>query len=223
MKKTFILSAILAMCFSSASLAADSTAHPAHPLAVPANLIPSVPSAKASTLEPPSYLLHLREQANFAKQAQQMENEISLLKLEKEVSALKKSIRKNAPASEKLDAPGQLASAADNYVTTIVGFHGQWRADMYLDGHGYWIKPGDHTSMGTVASISGAGVWLQTPHGKVLIGMKGQQEKTGISSLPSMGSSATAQLGFSNFPNGQPSAVRSLPKPKLPVPSMRRG
>lgn len=222
MKKTTILSAMLVMSFSSASLAAESAAHPSQQVVVPANLIPSVPSAQASTLEQPSHLLHLREQANFAKQSQQMENEISLLKLQKEASALKKSIRKNAPASEKSDAPGHVASAADNYVTTIVGFHGQWRADMYLDGHGYWIKPGDRTSMGTVTSISGAGVWLQTLHGMVLIGMKSQQEKTGTPSSPAMGFAAT-RLSPSIFPNAQPPAVHLLPKSKISAPTMMGG
>lgn len=206
MKNPLILSAMLAMSFSSASFA----------VVVPANLIPSVPSAQASTLEPPSHLLHLREEANFAKQEQQMENKISLLKLQKEVSALKKDIRKNAPASEKSESPGHVASASANYVTTIVGFRGQWRADMYLDGHGYWIKPGDHTSMGTVTSISGAGVWLQTPHGMALIGMKSQQNTMGTPFPPAMGFPAT-RLMPSNVPSTQPPTVPKMSQPGLKV------
>jgi hypothetical protein len=158
---------LMAGVLAAGAAQAASVGHAAPSVAVPAADIPKVPTANASTLEPPSQLLHFRREANFAQQSQQLEDEISLLKLQSEVSALKKKIRKDEPASA-LDS----AASFQNYVTTIVGFRGQWRADVYLNGHGYWVRPGDRTPLGTVSQISSAGVWIAGPHGKVFLGMR---------------------------------------------------
>jgi hypothetical protein len=149
-------------------------------VAVPANMVPKVPTADASTLEPVSHLLHFRKIANFSRDSQNLEDEISLLRLRLKKADLNKKIRKDHPRSAAANSPATVSKAADNYVTTIVGFHNHWRADLYLNGHGYWVKTGEKTNMGHVVRISGSGVLLATPQGDVLIGMRGDSSAPDI-------------------------------------------
>ena len=182
-------------------------------VSVPSADIPKVPTADAATLEPPQRLLHFRRVANFAQQSQELEDEISLLKLQSEVSALKKKIREDQPASAR-ESAGALAGRSDNYVTTVVGFRGHWRADLYLNGHGYWVSPGDETPLGRVVRISGSGVWVQGPHGRVLVGMKSDANSGAGASpdfLPSATSAATASVTKPAVVSGPENAASAHP------------
>lgn len=175
------------------------------PVMVPPKYQPKIPSVDAPDLPQLGKMLGFGAESRYAMQAQSLQDQITILKLQSQVAALRLKLRKDAETGKPNLT--SYAKSKGNYVSTVIGFHDHWRANLVLDGHGYWVQPGEETSLGRVFRINGSGVWLQTPQGRVLIGMRSDASSGNslvVSSSPSSASSPRKKV----FPTASSSVSR---------------
>ncbi len=186
----------------------------APPVVIPPQYQPKIPVAPVPSLPKVGKMLRFGAESRYAVQAQNLQNQIAILKLEAQVTALQTKINKDSEKNSSIAKVTGLAKSQGNYVSTVIGFHNHWRANLVLDGHGYWVQPGEETSLGRVLRINGSGVWLQTQQGKVLIGMRSEGvglSATMQSSSPSFATPTSTKKPFSRVSSSAPQMVPSPP------------